>query len=88
MELKSDSDMLPDSERLCPIIRGSAHSNAQVVVRQNGYIIYQNTVAPGAFEINDLYPPAAAAISGHGERNRRQRKPLRGAVCLRAGIAA
>lgn len=64
VELKSDSDMLPDSEKgYAPIIRGSAHSNAQVVVRQNGYIIYQNTVAPGAFEINDPTPPAAAAIS-------------------------
>ncbi|EHN8865349.1 fimbrial biogenesis outer membrane usher protein [Enterobacter hormaechei] len=61
VELKSDSDMLPDSEKgYAPIIRGSAHSNAQVVVRQNGYIIYQNTVAPGAFEINDLYPTGSS----------------------------
>ncbi|KHG49714.1 chaperone-usher secretion system usher domain protein [Enterobacter hormaechei subsp. xiangfangensis] len=30
VELKSDSDMLPDSEKgYAPIIRGSAHSNAQ-----------------------------------------------------------
>ena len=61
VELKSDNDMLPDSEKgYAPIIRGTAHSNAQVVVRQNGYIIYQNTVAPGAFEINDLYPTGSS----------------------------
>lgn len=61
VELKSDNDMLPDSEKgYAPIIRGTAHSNALVVVRQNGYIIYQNTVAPGAFEINDLYPTGSS----------------------------
>jgi outer membrane usher protein len=61
MQINSDSDMLPDSEKgYAPIIRGTAHSNAQVVVRQNGYIIYQNTVAPGAFEINDLYPTGSS----------------------------
>ncbi len=53
--------MLPDSEKgYAPIIRGSAHSNALVMVRQNGYVIYQNTVAPGAFEINDLYPTGSS----------------------------
>ncbi|HBM9905391.1 MULTISPECIES: fimbria/pilus outer membrane usher protein [unclassified Enterobacter] len=60
-QLNSDSDMLPDSEKgYAPIIRGTAHSNALVVVRQNGYVIYQNTVAPGAFEINDLYPTGSS----------------------------
>ena len=47
-------------EGYAPIIRGTAHSNALVVVRQNGYVIYQNTVAPGAFEINDLYPTGSS----------------------------
>ncbi|HBD79569.1 MAG TPA: fimbrial assembly protein, partial [Leclercia adecarboxylata] len=61
MQLNSDSDMLPDSEKgYAPIIRGTAHSNALVMVRQNGYVIYQNTVAPGAFEINDLYPTGSS----------------------------
>ncbi len=61
VELKSDNDMLPDSEKgYAPIIRGTAHSNALVMVRQNGYVIYQNTVAPGAFEINDLYPTGSS----------------------------
>ncbi|WP_436857013.1 fimbria/pilus outer membrane usher protein [Citrobacter tructae] len=61
MQMNSDSDMLPDSQRgYAPIIRGTAHSNALVMVRQNGYVIYQNTVAPGAFEINDLYPTGSS----------------------------
>ena len=61
VELKSDNDMLPDSKKgYAPIIRGTAHSNALVMVRQNGYVIYQNTVAPGAFEINDLYPTGSS----------------------------
>ncbi|WP_146745766.1 fimbria/pilus outer membrane usher protein [Enterobacter sp. RIT418] len=60
-QINSDSDMLPDSEKgYAPIIRGTAHSNALVMVRQNGYVIYQNTVAPGAFEINDLYPTGSS----------------------------
>lgn len=60
-QLNSDSGMLPDSEKgYAPIIRGTAHSNALVMVRQNGYVIYQNTVAPGAFEINDLYPTGSS----------------------------
>lgn len=61
VQVNSDNDMLPDSEKgYAPIIRGTAHSNAQVTVRQNGYVIYQNTVAPGAFEINDLYPTGSS----------------------------
>ncbi|STD18644.1 outer membrane usher protein lpfC [Enterobacter asburiae] len=60
-QMATESDMLPDSERgYAPVVRGTAHSNAQVVVRQNGYVIYQNTVAPGAFEINDLYPTGSS----------------------------
>lgn len=56
-QLASDDEMLPDSLRgYAPVVRGIARSNAQVTIRQNGYLIYQNSVAPGAFEINDLYP--------------------------------
>ena len=64
-QIASDDDMLPDSMKgFAPVIRGTAHSNAQVIVRQNGYVIYQNYVAPGAFEINDLYP-----TGGSGDLN-------------------
>ncbi|EOL9069765.1 fimbria/pilus outer membrane usher protein [Cronobacter turicensis] len=60
-QLASDDDMLPDGLRgYAPIVRGIARSNAQVIIRQNGYVISQNNVAPGAFEINDLYPSGSS----------------------------
>ncbi|MDI5829478.1 fimbria/pilus outer membrane usher protein, partial [Salmonella enterica subsp. enterica serovar Kentucky] len=40
--------MQPNSQRgYAPTIRGIARSNAQVIVRQNGYIAYQTAVSPG-----------------------------------------
>lgn len=60
-QLASDDDMLPDSLKgYAPVVRGIARTNAQVVVRQNGYQIYQSYVAPGAFEITDMYPTGGA----------------------------
>jgi hypothetical protein len=60
-QLASDDEMLPDSQKgYAPVVRGIARTNAQVVVRQNGYIIYQTYVAPGAFEITDMYPTGGA----------------------------
>jgi len=60
-QLASDDDMLPDSLKgYAPVVRGIARTNAQVVVRQNGYQIYQSYVAPGAFEIRDMYPTGGA----------------------------
>ncbi|PHM60205.1 fimbria/pilus outer membrane usher protein [Xenorhabdus ishibashii] len=57
MQLSSDDNMLPDSLKgFAPIIRGIAQSNAQVIIKQNGYIIYESYVSPGPFIINDLYP--------------------------------
>lgn len=54
--LKSDDGMLPESRRgYAPSIRGIAKTNANVIIRQGGNIIYQTTVPPGPFEINDLY---------------------------------
>ena len=59
IQLASDDSMLPDSLRgFAPVVRGIARSNAQVTVRQNGQVIYQTAVAPGNFEIRDLYPTA------------------------------
>lgn len=56
-QLASDDDMIPDSLKgYAPVVRGIARSNAQVTIRQNGYVIYQSFVAPGAFEINDMFP--------------------------------
>ncbi|MBI6547411.1 fimbrial biogenesis outer membrane usher protein [Xenorhabdus sp. VLS] len=61
IQLVSDENMLSDSQRgFAPIVRGIAQSNAQVTVKQNGYVIYQTYVAPGAFEISDLYPTASS----------------------------
>jgi outer membrane usher protein len=57
MRMYSDTQMLPQSLRgYAPVIHGLAETNAHVVVRQNGYVIYDTTVAPGPFVIDDLYP--------------------------------
>lgn len=61
VQLSSDEEMLPDSLKgYAPVVRGIARTHAQVMVRQNGYLIYQNYVAPGAFEITDMYPAGGA----------------------------
>ncbi|MDX8000252.1 fimbrial biogenesis outer membrane usher protein [Xenorhabdus sp. Reich] len=58
--LMSDDNMLPDSQRgFAPVVRGIAESNAQITIRQNGYMIYQAYVPPGAFVIDDLYPASS-----------------------------
>lgn len=55
--LGTDDGMYPDSLRgFAPVIRGTAASNADVSVRQNGYLVYRTRVAAGAFAITDLYP--------------------------------
>lgn len=52
----SDDRMLPDSQQgYAPVVRGTANTQARVEVRQNGNLLYQTTVAPGAFVIDDLY---------------------------------
>ncbi|OXI66390.1 fimbrial biogenesis outer membrane usher protein [Burkholderia cenocepacia] len=57
VRLSSDDRMLPNSLRgYAPVVRGVANTNAKVTIRQNGVTLYETTVAPGAFEIDDLYP--------------------------------
>lgn len=57
LQIATDDRMLPDSMvGYAPAVRGIAATNARVTVRQRGYIIYETTVSPGAFEINDLNP--------------------------------
>ena len=57
VRIASDDRMLPDSLRgYAPVVRGTARTNAKVTIRQNGVTLYETTVAPGPFEINDLYP--------------------------------
>ncbi|WP_414491801.1 fimbria/pilus outer membrane usher protein [Stenotrophomonas maltophilia] len=56
VRLQSDDRMLPQSLRgYAPVVRGIADTNARVVVRQRGFVIYETNVAPGAFAIEDLY---------------------------------
>lgn len=63
VQLASDDDMLPSSVRnYAPVVRGIARSNALVTIRQNGYVVYETKVAPGAFEITDL-----ASTGGAGD---------------------
>lgn len=56
INLASDDRMLPDASRgYAPVVRGVARSNARVTVTQNGNKLRETTVAPGPFEIDDLY---------------------------------
>jgi len=57
IRLSSDDRMLPSSQRgYAPEIHGVAKTTAKVSVRQNDRVIYETTVSPGPFLINDLYP--------------------------------
>ncbi|HID7510800.1 TPA: fimbria/pilus outer membrane usher protein [Enterobacter hormaechei] len=57
VSLTSDDQMLPQSRRgYAPEIHGVAGSRARVTVRQGNSVIYETTVSPGEFVINDLYP--------------------------------
>ena len=54
-QLASDDSMLPNSQQgFAPVIHGIARGTAKVTVRQNGFNVYQMTVPPGPFTINDL----------------------------------
>ncbi len=57
VRLYSDSRMLPSAlASYAPTIRGVANSNAKVTVTQSGYKIYETTVPPGEFVIDDISP--------------------------------
>lgn len=59
--LGSDERMLPQSQRgFAPTVRGVAETNARVIVRQRGNVLLETSVAPGPFEIQDLYPTGYA----------------------------
>jgi outer membrane usher protein len=56
VQLSSAEQMMPARLRgFAPQITGVANSNARVTVRQNGYVVYETYVAPGPFEIKDVY---------------------------------
>ncbi|EEP99179.1 fimbrial biogenesis outer membrane usher protein [Yersinia ruckeri] len=55
--LGSDEAMVPFNQReFAPVVRGIARTQARVEVKQNGFTIYNATVAPGPFVLNDLSP--------------------------------
>lgn len=57
INLRSDERMLPESMRgYAPVVQGIAKTTARVSIKQNNREIYQSTVAPGAFRIEDLFP--------------------------------
>lgn len=57
VQLTSDDRMLAENQRgYAPTINGIANSNARVKVFQNNELLYETTVAPGHFTINDLIP--------------------------------
>ena len=59
--LYSSDSMYPDSmQGYAPTVRGIARTPAKVVIRQNGYVIYQSYVQAGAFAIADLNPTSSS----------------------------
>lgn len=53
--LGTDDNMVPSNQReYAPIVRGIARTQARVEVKQNGYVVYSQTVAPGPFALTDL----------------------------------
>ncbi|MFH2256074.1 fimbria/pilus outer membrane usher protein [Enterobacter sp. KE9933] len=44
-----------------PVVRGTARTNARLVIRQSGNIIYSTTLTPGPFAIDDLYSARVGA---------------------------
>lgn len=53
--LGSDENMVPYNQReYAPIVRGIARTQARVEVKQNGYTVYSQTVAPGPFALTDM----------------------------------
>ncbi|WMY73388.1 fimbria/pilus outer membrane usher protein [Buttiauxella selenatireducens] len=55
ISLETNNQMLPnDTFNYSPIVRGVARTNARVVIRQRGNIIYSQTVPAGSFAITDL----------------------------------
>lgn len=55
--ISSDERMLsPNRQGYAPVVRGTAYSNARVVIRQGAAVVYETSVPPGEFVFDDLYP--------------------------------
>ena len=60
LRIHTSDSMLPDNQvGYAPVITGTARTPARIVIRQNGFIVYQRYVAPGKFAIRDLSSYAA-----------------------------
>lgn len=57
----SDRMTLDNQFSYAPVIRGTARTNARLVVRQNNNIVYSTTLTPGPFKIDDLYSAQVGA---------------------------
>lgn len=59
--MASDISMLPNSKQgFSPVVRGVAQTNALVKVIQNGNVVYQENVPPGAFTLDNIQPTGSA----------------------------
>lgn len=55
LSLQTNEEMLHVTERsFMPSIMGVANSYAQVIIRQNGHVVYQTNVAPGPWHLDNL----------------------------------
>ncbi|WP_346429457.1 outer membrane usher protein [Superficieibacter sp. HKU1] len=62
IRIYSEDRMLPPVlASYAPIIRGIANSNAKVTITQNGYKVYETSVPPGPFTIDDITPSSYGA---------------------------
>ncbi len=56
VKLYTDQSMWPQGKLgYAPEIRGVANTNARVLIRRAGHLIYETQVPPGPFLIDDLY---------------------------------
>lgn len=62
VSLSTSQKMLLDNQfSYSPVVRGVARTNARLVIRQRGNIIYSTTLTPGPFAIDDLYSAQVGA---------------------------
>lgn len=55
IRLTTNEMMLPIADRnYAPVIEGLANTNAQILIRQNGHVVYTTNVAAGPFKLDKL----------------------------------
>ena len=53
--LATNEMMIPSADRsYSPVVEGIANSNAQILIRQNGHVVYTTNVAAGPFKLDKL----------------------------------